>query len=140
MIFLKALKYTILDNCITVFFNTLQKNLSTSQNQLPIIGKTYSRLISKDKTETFFNCTITDIFLSENKNDYYIEFIYEDYDFIDIDYMRESMSAEEIFAQYEAVEDEVIQDFLPEDFEEDEEDDEDSNFDVVLFSEFDFIL
>jgi hypothetical protein len=84
MIFIKAIKFLLLEQCVDVFFNQLQKNFNViKETDLPKEGDTFSRIVSKDKTEIYYNCRIMEIYPTEDEKDLYVDFEYTHQDFFD---------------------------------------------------------
>jgi len=142
MVLLKVVRYFILDQCLTVFFDQLEKNLKVDNlEKIPVVGEFYSRLVSKDGSEIFFNCKILDVYQADSDRDFYIDFEYEDYDYIDITSLGYN-SAESYLEDEENKGDDNAFDYSGlEDDDDDflDDDDDDVNTDTVLFSEFNFI-
>lgn len=141
MILMRAFNYLILDQCIEVFFNQIISNFNVEKSTiLPKPGDFFSKIIAKNNSEIFYDCKITEVYLNEDETDYYIEFEYDEWDFID------AFDDDDILA------DNFLDDELPEDDDDsdiyDQRDDEvgfsdedyvDSNNDLVAYSEYIFV-
>ncbi len=143
MILLKAVRFLILDQCLNVFFEELGKNIKVDNlTKIPVVGEFYSRLESKDGSEIFFSCKILDIYNTEDGSDFYVDFEYLDYDFIDPE-SRQYSSVEEYLSENDMTSDSSSDDYGTWDDDDDDDifddDDDDINTDTIIFSEFKFI-
>lgn len=137
MILYQVTKYLLIDHCFGVFFEQFVKNVKTDKfENLPLIGDTFKKIVSKDNSEMFYNCKILDVYLSDDASEYYIDFEYDEYDFNDaFEYDDDEYEDDDLS---ESVED--ILDAFEDDDEIPADDDFDGpNTDTVPFSEFNFI-
>ena len=67
-----AIKHTIFEVCIDLFFNSIKKNFPKKGKRVPAIGEKYRKIIDKssDYAEIYYACTVIN---PKDMGDYYDE-------------------------------------------------------------------
>jgi len=55
-----AIKHTIYEFCINIFFDNIVKNFPKKSKRVPEIGERFVKVIDKVNGESYFKCTIID--------------------------------------------------------------------------------